>query len=59
MVFYLDSIRSTLGLALLIPKASGYCLMQIFVMWVVVQGVGAADKIWEAALGYLNRGGAS
>lgn len=50
-------LRSTLGLALLIPKASGYCLMQIFVMWVVVQGVGAADKVWEAALGYLNRGG--
>jgi defect-in-organelle-trafficking protein DotA len=50
-------LRSTIGLALLIPKASGYCLMQIFVMWVVTQGVGAADKVWEAALGYLNRGG--
>ena len=50
-------MRSTLGLALLIPKASGYCMMQIFVMWVVVQGVGAADKVWDAALSYLNRGG--
>jgi defect in organelle trafficking protein DotA len=50
-------VRSTMGLALLIPKASGYCLMQIFVMWIVVQGVGAADKVWEAALSYLNRGG--
>lgn len=50
-------LRSTLGLALLIPKASGYCLMQIFVMWIVIQGVGAADKVWEAALSYLNRGG--
>ncbi|KTD50385.1 defect in organelle trafficking protein DotA [Legionella quinlivanii] len=50
-------LRSTFGLALLIPKASGYCLMQIFVMWVVVQGVGAADKVWQAALSYLNRGG--
>jgi defect-in-organelle-trafficking protein DotA len=50
-------IRSTVGLGLLIPKASGYCLMQIFVMWIVVQGVGAADKVWEAALSYLNRGG--
>src|SRR5262245_34253399 len=38
-------LRSTLGLALLIPKASGYCLMQIFVMWVILQGVGAADKV--------------
>lgn len=50
-------LRSTAGLALLMPKASGYCVMQIFVMWVVVQGVGAADKVWNAALNYLNRGG--
>lgn len=50
-------VRSTVGLALLIPKSSGYCLMQIFVMWIVLQGVGAADKIWDAALEYLNRGG--
>lgn len=50
-------IRSTVGLALLIPKSSGYCLMQVFVMWIVVQGVGAADKIWDAALDYLNKGG--
>jgi len=50
-------LRSTLGLALLIPKTSGYCLMQIFVMWVILQGVGAADKVWAAALSYLNRGG--
>lgn len=50
-------VRSTIGLALLIPKASGYCLMQIFIMWTVVQGVGAADKVWEAALNYLNLGG--
>ncbi|ASQ45098.1 type IVB secretion system protein DotA [Legionella clemsonensis] len=50
-------MRATLGFALLIPKGSGYCLMQIFVMWIVVQGVGAADKVWQAALSYLNRGG--
>ncbi|CDZ76562.1 Phagosome trafficking protein DotA [Legionella massiliensis] len=50
-------LRATLGLALLIPKTSGYCLMQIFVMWVIVQGIGAADKVWAAALSYLNRGG--
>lgn len=50
-------IRTVFGLALLVPKTSGYCLMQIFVMWVVVQGVGVADKVWAAALNYLNRGG--
>lgn len=51
-------VRTTLGLALLIPKASGYCLMQVFVMWIVVQGIGAADQMWSAALNYLNQGGA-
>lgn len=50
-------VRATMGLALLIPKASGYCMMQVFVMWVVVQGIGVADKVWGAALDYLNRGG--
>ncbi len=50
-------VRATIGLALLIPKTTGYCLMQIFVMWIVVQGVGAADKVWNAALNYLNTGG--
>lgn len=50
-------VRATAGFAMLIPKASGYCMMQILVMWIVVQGIGAADKIWNAALGYLNRGG--
>ena len=50
-------VRATAGFALLVPKASGYCLLQVFVMWVVVQGVGAADKLWSEALGYLNRGG--
>jgi defect in organelle trafficking protein DotA len=50
-------LRSTMGLALLLPKTSGYCLIQIFVMWVIVQGVGAADKVWNSALDYLNTGG--
>lgn len=50
-------MRSVLGISLLVPQSSGYCMMQIFVMWVVVQGVGAADKVWGVALNYLNRGG--
>ncbi len=50
-------VRATIGLSFLIPKTSGYCLMQIFVMWVVLQGVGVADKIWSGALDYLNDGG--
>jgi len=50
-------LRTVAGVGLLLPKASGYCTMQVFVMWVVVQGVGAADKIWDAALGYMQTGG--
>lgn len=50
-------IRSITGFALVLPKATGYCFIQIFVMWVVVQGIGAADTVWDAALGYLARGG--
>jgi defect-in-organelle-trafficking protein DotA len=50
-------IRSVTGIGLLMPKASGYSMIQVFVMWVCVQGVGAADKIWSTALSYLNEGG--
>ena len=50
-------LRITISMALLVPKASGYCMIQVFFMWVVIQGVGAADKIWNAALSYLNQGG--
>lgn len=50
-------IRTTLGISLLFTYASGYSVLQVFVMWIVVQGVGAGDLIWNAALGYLQRGG--
>ncbi|NDH08800.1 MAG: hypothetical protein EBY16_04165 [Gammaproteobacteria bacterium] len=50
-------VRCCTGLALLVPKASGYNLIQIFVMWFIVQGVGAADKVWNAVLDYMNEGG--
>jgi len=50
-------VRSAAGIALLLPKASGYCLVQIIIMWVIVQGIGAADSIWNTALNYIQRGG--
>jgi defect in organelle trafficking protein DotA len=50
--------KSAAGFALILPKASGYCIIQILTMWVVVQGVGAANLIWNAALDYLKEGGA-
>ncbi len=51
-------LRTAMGFALLLPTttttaaagagvmAKGYAVIQVFVMWVIVQGVGAADYIW-------------
>lgn len=50
-------LRTVMGVGLLLPKATGYSFIQIMVMWVVVQGVGAADEVWNVALNYLNRNG--
>lgn len=50
-------LRTVGGIALLIPKATGYCAIQIFMMWVIVQGVGLADTIWNQATNYLAAGG--
>jgi hypothetical protein len=52
-------IRTVLGVSLLIPKAgTGYCMAQYLVMWLTVQGVGAADSLWSMALDYFIKGGA-
>ena len=50
-------LRMVSGVGLLLPKATGYSFIQILVMWVVVQGVGAADQVWNVALDYMNRNG--
>lgn len=54
---FMVPIRIAVATALLLPKATGYCVLQIVVMWLVVQGVGVADHVWSAALDYVNRGG--
>ena len=43
-------IRSVLGIALVLPMPSGYSIIQVFMMWMVVQGVGLADTIWTQAV---------
>lgn len=50
-------LKMVTGVGLLLPKATGYSLIQILVMWVVVQGIGAADEVWNVALNYMNRNG--
>lgn len=50
--------RAVLGIGLLVPKYTGYSLIQVFIMWTTVQGVGLADKAWSRAIDYLaNEGG--
>jgi defect in organelle trafficking protein DotA len=50
-------LRAAFGFALLLPvKSKGYALIQVFLMWVVVQGVGAADYIWAEGVGAIQTG---
>lgn len=45
-------IRMVLGVAALVPTASGYSAIQIILMWIIVQGVGAADQLWSRVLAF-------
>lgn len=47
-------LRIVTGIAALFPTASGYCAIQIVFMWIIMQGVGAADTLWTTALKYTN-----
>lgn len=50
--------RAVLGIGILVPKYTGYSIIQVFVMWVTVQGIGLADTAWSRAVDYLvNDGG--
>lgn len=47
-------IRTVLGIAALVPTGSGYSGLQIIMMWVILQGIGAADTLWSTVLTYVN-----
>lgn len=50
-------LRAILGMAVLVPApTSGYSVIQVFVMWLILHGVGAADHIWNGILADLSRG---
>lgn len=50
-------LRSVVGMALLAPTpATGYSVIQSFVMWIILQGIGAADHIWNNVLADLGSG---
>lgn len=51
-------IRMVVGTAMVFPTSSGYSAAQIIIMWIIVQGIGAADTLWTAVLNYVkNTGG--
>ncbi len=49
-------IRIVLGIVALFPTSSGYCAIQVVIMWLVIQGVGAADSVWKTTIDYVNSG---
>lgn len=46
-------VRLVTGASLLIPLKSGYSMIQIIVMWAVIQGIGMANSIWTKQLEML------
>jgi defect-in-organelle-trafficking protein DotA len=50
-------VRTLVGIASLFPTAAGYSLLQIALMWVIVQGIGAADTLWTTVLQYVTVAG--
>lgn len=48
-------VRTAMGTALVLPVVNGgYCLMQLMVGWLIVQGIGMADKTWETFVSRSN-----
>lgn len=47
-------LRTVGGTAVLLPLGSGYSLIQIFILWLALQGVGIGDAIWKAAIDQMN-----
>lgn len=44
-------IRTALGVGLVAPLGSGFCVAQMIIAWVSLQGVGLADSLWTT---YIN-----
>jgi len=52
-------VRTVMGVASLIPTAGGYSTLQIALMWFIIQGVGAADTLWQSTINYIAAGGST
>lgn len=50
-------LRLLFGIIALFPMPSGYSILQYFFVWIMIQGVGAADTLWNTTLTYINIAG--
>lgn len=44
-------LRFATGVIFILPIISGYCVLQVIVMWVIIHSVGMADTTWKAWFG--------
>lgn len=50
-------MRSFIGMLLMVPTpGTGYSIIQVTVLWLILQGIGAANQIWYIVLDNLERG---
>lgn len=45
-------LRALLGIYLLLPHATGYNWIQASVIWLIIQGIGAANSLWKQVIYY-------
>jgi hypothetical protein len=50
-------LRTVFGIAALFPTSNGYSMIQVGIMWLIIQGVGAADTLWTTVLNYVQIAG--
>lgn len=43
-------VRIVAGSAFMMPMSTGYALIQVITMWMVIQGIGFADMLWAKAV---------
>ncbi len=47
-------LRTVMGIAALFPTATGYSAIQVIIMWIILQGIGAADTLWSKVIDYVS-----
>lgn len=48
-------LRLAFGVVMLLPLINGFAMAQVFVLWIVLGGVGLADVIWDKAVDQFSK----